>query len=74
MKLALDTVVNVDLPSLKGYGLIKGISTEMAVAGCIYIVEMVSGNAIPNETYPYTHIAVPESYLIVAANNKELRA
>jgi len=44
-------------------GIIKGISTsEMPVMGKTYIVEAVAGSVIPNETYPYTHVAVPECH------------
>lgn len=71
MKLKLDTLVDINLPALSGRGKIKGISAEMPVAGVVYIVEVIdSGGKLPNETYPYTHVVVPEAYLTIAATHK----
>jgi len=67
MKLELNTLVDINLPELSAKGKVKGISAEMPVAGCVYIVEVVDSNGkLPNATYPYTHIVVPEIYLSIA--------
>jgi hypothetical protein len=48
---------------VKGKGIIRGIATtEVPFIGNIWIVEDLSKN-FPNETYPYSHFACPESYL-----------
>ena len=63
-----DSEVDINLPALSGRGKIKGISAEMPIGGCIYIVEVTESNSkIPNKTYPYTHIVAPEIYLTIAA-------
>ena len=64
MRFEFNHEVNINLSSLSGRGKIKGVSGEKPIAGCIYIVEVTESNSeIPNETYPYTHIVVPEIYL-----------
>jgi len=73
MKLKLDTLVDINLPALSGRGKIKGISAEMPVAGVVYIVEVIDGGGkLPNEAYPYTHVVVPEAYLVVAAVRRDV--
>jgi len=67
-------LVNVNLGpnSISGIGRIKGVATtEMPVVGHIYIVDMIAfdnENVIPNETYPFDTISVPENHLSIFLN------
>ena len=47
---------------VNGYGKIAGVATtELPVLGCFYIVNVLSSNQnLPNETYPFKSITVPE--------------
>jgi hypothetical protein len=64
-KYPYDTIVDFTIGSFKGTGKIKGVAlNEQAFLGASYIIEVLeSNNPIPNETYPYTTIMVPEIYI-----------
>lgn len=53
--------------AFSGYGIVRGCaSSAVPVLGCQYIIEVtecIGDIVIPNETYPFTHIAVQEIYL-----------
>lgn len=49
--------------SFEGFATIVGVaSTEQVLIGVTYILKDLSGN-IPNNTYPYTHFALPEIFI-----------
>lgn len=50
---------------IRGHGVVLGVATtEHAVIGSIYIVEVFESNVeLPNETYPYTVIPMTECHM-----------
>jgi len=65
----LGKIVTFDLGTFAGTGTIAGISqTKIPYVGDIYIIQVMrvtKGEEIPNDTYPFTHITVPEINLQV---------
>lgn len=48
--------------TIEGYGQIVGVATsEVPILGCYYMVKVLTSNQnLPNDTYPFTTISMPE--------------
>lgn len=48
--------------NIEGYGQIVGVATsEVPILGCYYMVKVMTSNQnLPNDTYPFTTISMPE--------------
>lgn len=57
--------VSFQLGDVHGGGNIVGVSSiEVAIFGATYLVKVVDSNTpIPNDTYPFSVIAVPECFI-----------
>jgi hypothetical protein len=60
------TIVRFTSGPILGYGKICGSHhTPIAALGTGYIVEILETKpALPNETYPYTHMAIEENSIV----------
>lgn len=58
-------IVKFDNGLISGYGKIVGVATtEFPVIGRVYLIEVHSSSPIlPNETYPFRVISMPEAYI-----------
>lgn len=54
--------VAFDFSGVCGYGSIVGVATtELPILGCYYMIKVVTSNQkLPNDTYPFTTISMPE--------------
>lgn len=62
-----DEIVTFNYNQVIGVGKIVGVATiEMPVLGRLWIVEMVECSQVPNDTYPFNTISIPESFIFKA--------
>lgn len=68
MKFKQDDKVAFDSGSISGIGFIKGkASSEQPVIGSSWIIQVLSSDLkIPNNTYPFDHIVLPEIFIKLA--------
>lgn len=55
-------LVAFDFSGVSGYGSIVGVATtDVPILGCYYMIKVnVSNRELPNDTYPFTTISMPE--------------